>query len=209
MKTDGFLKYKHRFFGKTVISYMPPERVKEIDEPVDLQIAESMLRRQKEVKVSFPKKIDAVLFDFDGVMTDDTVITDENGKESVRCSREDGMGISLLKRKGIKVAVLSTEKNPVVLVRCKKLNIECFYKLGNNKIDSMKNYLEDNKISPDNVIFMGNDVNDVECLEFAGFAVVPQNAKEEAKKVADLIINKNGGQGAVRELCNLIIKNNP
>ena len=207
MKTDGFLQNQHRFFGKTVISYMPPERVVEIDEPVDVSIAESMFQKQlkKEKTKAIPSKLDVVLFDFDGVMTDDSVFVDETGKETVRCNRGDGMGISLLKKAGIKAAVLSTEANPVVAARCKKLKIECFYNLGHNKLESMKRYFSNNSLSPENSIYMGNDINDLDCMHYAGCAVAPRNASEKVKKEADIIIEKFGGEGAVRELCDLIL----
>lgn len=208
MKHDGFIDANHRFFGKTVLSIMPPERVAEIDEPADLIIAESMLKNQQQsvIKDKLPSKIETLFFDFDGVMTDDTVIVDENGKEAVTCSREDGMGINMVRKMGIPIVVLSTESNPVVTARCKKLKIECYQNLGNTKVDTMIKYLEEKRISAENVIFMGNDVNDIACMKLAGCAVAPMNASLEAKEVATFVTDKCGGKGAVRELCNLILR---
>ena len=207
MKTNGFLESKHRFFGKTVLSVMPPERVKEIDEPNDLVIAEIMLKKeiQKEQNLSLPHSIDTVFFDFDGVMTDDTVIIDENGKESIPCSRADGMGVSLLKKIGINIVVLSTEKNPVVSARCKKLDIECYQNLGFNKKELMVSYLKERNIFVENTVYMGNDINDIECMRIAGCAVAPHNAISEVKNIAHIITQKSGGNGAVRELCDIIL----
>ncbi len=211
MKTEGFLKSRHRFFGKTVLSPMPPDRVKEIDDPVDIVIAENMLRNQLMLRKEdlLPETVSVVFFDFDGVMTDDKVIVGEDGTESVACSREDGMGISLLRKQGgIKLVVLSTEKNPVVAARCRKLKIECYQDLGHSKVEAMKKYLEENGLRPEDTVFMGNDLNDVECMKLAGCAVAPRNAREDVRNIAAIVTDKAGGNGAVREICDLIVSRN-
>tara|TARA_B100000989_G_C19499106_1_gene453428 strand:+ start:379 stop:1548 length:1170 start_codon:yes stop_codon:yes gene_type:complete len=206
MKVEGFRQVKHRFFGKTVLSMMPNERCAEIDEPVDLQVAEVLLREQlrKQQTVALPAKIAAVAFDFDGVMTDNRVWVDQDGKETVACDRSDGWGLSQLKKSGIRIAVLSTEINPVVSARCKKLGIECRQELGEKKFEAFQNWCAVNQLNPAEVVFVGNDANDVGCLSAAGCGVVPADAYSEAKAVANLILEKPGGYGAVRELCELI-----
>ena len=151
-----------------------------------------------------PKKVDLVVFDFDGVMTDDTVYVDQNGTESVRCSRSDGMGISRLREKGIPALVLSSERNPVVMQRCKKLNMECIHGVL-KKGENLSNYLKENQIDPQNVIYVGNDINDLPCFPIVGCAVVPADAHEEVKNEADIVLLHNGGNGAVRELCDMLI----
>lgn len=207
MRTSGFLEYKHRFFGKTVLSEMPAERVLEIDDPVDLEIAEIRLRKliNDNNKLKLPQSIKAVVFDFDGVMTDNKVFVTENGMESVRCDRADGMGINLLNKAGIKSAVMSTETNPVVTARCKKLNIECFQSLGHTKEETLKNWAVKNQLKLSEIVFVGNDVNDIQCLKIAGCAVVPADAHPRVIPYADIILNNKGGYGAVRELCDLIL----
>ncbi len=207
MRTKGFLQFKHRFFGKTVLSNMPANRVIEIDEPTDLEIAEAMMKNQqrKMLQDKIPDEIDTLFLDFDGVLTDDLVMVTQEGKEAVVCSREDGMGISLLKKAGINIVVLSTENNPVVSERCKKLEIECYQNLGNNKLFAMNKYIEENQINVQNIIFMGNDINDIECMKAATFSVAPKDANKKIKIIADYITSKHGGKGAVRELCDLII----
>ena len=151
-----------------------------------------------------PDKVDLVVFDFDGVMTDDTVYVDQNGIESVRCSRSDGMGLSMLKEKGIPAVVLSSERNPVVIQRCKKLNLECIHGVL-KKGEVLEKYLKDNQINPANVIYVGNDVNDLPCFPLVGCAIVTANAHFKAKNEADIILTHNGGEGAVRELCDMLI----
>ncbi len=146
-----------------------------------------------------------LILDFDGVMTDNRVIISEDGKESVVCDRSDGMGISLLKRnKNIEVIVLSTEKNKVVEERCKKLAIESYQGVV-NKIQLLVRLLEKRQICCEHIAYLGNDVNDLECLRKAGLGVVVADAHEDVKSSADLILSKCGGRGAVRELCDMII----
>lgn len=208
MKVEGFLRANHRFFGKTVMSVMPQERCFEIDEPVDLQIAEALLKKQLEKTHNYklPTPLKAVLFDFDGVFTDNKVCVDEAGRESVRCDRSDGWGLAQLKKCGIKIAVLSTEDNPVVTARCNKLGIECRQGLGEKKYEALVNWCAENGINLDETVFVGNDANDVECLNAAGCGVVPADAYPEAIAMSDHVLSRNGGDGAVRELCEMVME---
>ena len=151
-----------------------------------------------------PKDIKLVVFDFDGVMTDDTVYVDQSGTESVRCSRSDGMGIRLLREKGIPAVVLSSERNPVVMQRCKKLNLECIHGVL-KKGETLANYLKENEIDPWSVIYVGNDVNDLPCFPLVGCAIVPSDAHDRVKNEADIVLTHKGGEGAVRELCDMLI----
>lgn len=204
MRTAGFLQVRHRFFGKTVISEMPPTRSWEIDSIDDIHMAEalSMLREKTPV---LPKTIEAVVFDFDGVMTDNTVHVSEDGKESVRCSRGDGWGISRLHKAGIRMAVMSTEENPVVRARCTKLKLECFHQLGDSKIKRFTAWCREHSLNMDNTVYIGNDENDIECLLNAGAGVVPADAHDSVRQVANMVLSAKGGRGAVRELCDMIL----
>jgi len=153
---------------------------------------------------ALPREIKAVIFDFDGVFTDNTVIVNENGQESVICNRSDGHGISALKKKIPSLLVLSTEKNPVVAMRCKKLGIPCIQGVDDKEAVLM-DWLKNRNIDPEDIIFMGNDVNDTGCLELAGCSVVVADAHEDVKKIAAIILHNPGGHGAVRELCDMIL----
>lgn len=207
MKTEGFLNHKHRFFGKTSIHVMPEERSWEIDSLTDFRIAEVLLRSrlEQERESLIPRSLSAVVFDFDGVMTDNRVHTDQHGAEKVVCDRSDGMGLADLHNRGIKLLVLSTEENLVVAARCAKLKIPCIQGIE-DKGSRLKQWMKEESIDPANAIYVGNDRNDNKCLELVGCPVAVADAYPEAQQRALIVLGKNGGQGAVRELCDLIIK---
>lgn len=142
--------------------------------------------------------------DFDGVMTDDRVLVRQDGRESVFCHRGDGMGVALLKRAGIPVAVLSTEENPVVAARCEKLGIACVQGIG-KKGEAVERIASEHGVPLEAVAFVGNDVNDLPAMERAGFSLAVSDAHPEVKKRADRVLSKEGGRGAVREVCDLLL----
>jgi N-acylneuraminate cytidylyltransferase len=177
----------------------------DIDTLDQLEIVENILRRpQLFADLDLLKTIELVVFDFDGVMTDNTLLVDESGQESVRCNRSDGLGISALRRGGIESIVFSTEENAVVAARCTKLEISCHQGLA-DKAAHLRDYLNSRHLSPDKVLFLGNDVNDLGCLELVGMPVVVADAHPAAAAKARLVLTRNGGDGAVRELCDLLL----
>jgi len=208
MKAKQFLQTKRRFFGKTVLNIIPSERRLEIDEPVDFLIAENMLNLVKINKrlEMIPEKPSAIIFDFDGVFTDNRVLVSENGLEAVFCSRLDGHGLSLLKKKGIPVLVLSTERNPIVSVRTKKLGLVTIHGVAGDKRKVLEKWFFENGYDPAYAIYTGNDVNDLSCMQYVGCSVAVNDAVFEVKQQARLVLSKNGGEGAVRELCDLILR---
>ena len=148
--------------------------------------------------------IKLLALDFDGVMTDNSVIVDENGKESVVCNRSDGMGVEKIKNHGIDVIVISKEQNKVVKARCDKLKIHCVHGID-DKLSILKKEIERRNIKSEDVCFVGNDVNDIECIQYVGLGVAVNNAYPEVKKVAKIITENNGGNGAVREVIDKIL----
>lgn len=150
-----------------------------------------------------PTPIDAVVFDFDGVFTDNCVVVDQDGRESATCSRLDGMGIGMLKKTGIPVFVLSKEPVPIVMHRCRKLGLECLHGVD-DKLPLLTKWLEERNLSLSRTIYMGNDVNDLECLHAAGCGVVPLDAHPDVLPAAKLVMDYPGGHGAVRQLCDLV-----
>jgi YrbI family 3-deoxy-D-manno-octulosonate 8-phosphate phosphatase len=151
-------------------------------------------------------EIKAVIFDFDGVFTNNLVIVNQDGVESVICNRSDGLGLKRLKEIGIKPLIISTEKNPVVTQRAKKMEIEVF-QCVEDKGEFIKNWAKDFNLDLDKIAFLGNDINDIPALKSVGFPIVVNDCYEEVKPFAKLILSKTGGNGAVRELCDLIYFN--
>jgi YrbI family 3-deoxy-D-manno-octulosonate 8-phosphate phosphatase len=207
MRVAGFLAARHRFFGKTVSYEMPAERAQEVDEPVDLEIVEVLLRRQQQQAraARLPARIDCIVFDFDGVLTDNLVQVDQTGRESVTCSRGDGLGLSELRARAVPLLVLSKEQNPVVAARCQKLQIP-FLQGIDAKLPALREYCDKHGFAMERVVYVGNDVNDLECLAAVGCGVAVADAHPEAKRHARLILTAAGGRGAVRELCDLVIE---
>lgn len=206
MKAAGFRESRHRFFGKTALYEMPGERRWEIDDPVDLEVAGVLLRageRQGQAAL-LPEKLGAIVFDFDGVFTDNRVWVMQDGREAVACSRGDGMGLDLLRKAGWPMLILSKESNPVVSARAAKLKLECLQGID-DKRTALLDWLDTRGIAPSDVIYLGNDVNDLPCLSLVGCPAVVADAHPDVLPAARLVLASPGGFGAVRELADLIL----
>ena len=147
-----------------------------------------------------------VVFDFDGVLTDNRVIVGEDGRESVFCSRADGLGLQALARVGVGCLVLSTETNPVVSARAAKLHVECVQGLGDTKGVALRAILAKRGLDPTAVAYVGNDINDLDCLRQVGVSICVADAYPEVRAVARFATGRAGGFGAVREVCDLIVQ---
>lgn len=152
-----------------------------------------------------PDRVELVVFDFDGVMTDNRVWVDETGREMVAANRSDSLGLANLRRRGVKAVVLSTEINPVVTARCRKLNIPAYQGIQ-DKAAALPAILSEHGASAEHMLFMGNDTNDLPCFSLAAWAVAPADAQPEVLRAADLVLSRVGGRGAVRELCDLLVQ---
>jgi N-acylneuraminate cytidylyltransferase len=206
MRTAGFQQYRHRFFGKTVMHVVPEARAFEIDEPSDWLVAESFLQERGPQKAdSLPETISAVVFDFDGVFTDNRVLVAQDGSESVACNRSDGLALAQLRKTGLPLLVLSTESNPVVETRCRKLGLECLHNAADKRA-MLEAWLAARGIPWQETVYVGNDVNDLSCMRAVGCAVAVHDAYPEAKGAARILLEADGGHGAVREIANLILK---
>jgi len=150
------------------------------------------------------KEIKLLVTDFDGVHTDNRVLVSEDGKESIFCDRADGLGIEMLKKKGIEVFVISKEKNKVIQARCDKLKIDCWHGID-DKITLFKKEVGKRGVSLENVCFIGNDINDLECIEIAGIGVAVADSYPQVLEIANYITKAKGGHGAIREICDLIL----
>lgn len=145
------------------------------------------------------KEIDLIVYDFDGVMTDNKVLVSEDGREAVFCNRSDGLAIRKIKGMGVPQIILSTEKDGAVSSRAKKLQVEVIQGVD-DKLRTLSDYCEKRNYSLLKVVYIGNDINDLEVMKKVGFAMAPEDAYEPIKKVAKVILNTKGGQGVIREL---------
>jgi YrbI family 3-deoxy-D-manno-octulosonate 8-phosphate phosphatase len=148
--------------------------------------------------------VELVVFDFDGVFTDNAVWVREDGVELVRCSRADGLGIARLREFGIAMLVLSTEENPVVTARCEKLGLPVEQGVA-DKGAHLAELLSSRNIDPERVVYLGNDVNDAGCLRLVGLPVIVADAHSSVASLARIVLRTSGGHGAVRELCDAIV----
>jgi len=189
-----------------------PRFTVDIDVPSDWKFSERLVQNgdldmidPAKLRHPFPNKIHLLALDFDGVLTDNRVWTDQNGVESVASNRSDSHGLELLRTlTKIQIVVISKEINPVVSARCQKLRLPVIQSVQDKK-EAIKKLIEEKGIDPESVIFMGNDVNDLPAFEIAGYSVAPADSHPEVKRRADLVLSMNGGQGAVRELCDIIL----
>ncbi|MEA4907840.1 MAG: acylneuraminate cytidylyltransferase [Chloroflexi bacterium] len=152
-----------------------------------------------------PDRVDLVVFDFDGVMTDNRVWVDQDGREMVAANRSDSYRLSHLMRAGVKAVVISTETNPVVAARCKKMRVPVIQNVPDKTV-TLTAYLQENQIDPQHTVYLGNDINDIPCFPLVACAVAVADAQPEALREADLVLSENGGHGAVRELCEILLQ---
>ena len=151
------------------------------------------------------EKIELIVYDFDGVMTNNKAIIDQFGNESVIVNRSDGLAITYFKKDNMPQLILSTEENPIVNKRAEKLKIPCIHGVWNKK-EELEKYLKLNNINKDKVIYIGNDLNDFEVMKYVGFSVAPNDAVKDIKDIAGYVTNAKGGDGVVRELWDMIKK---
>lgn len=192
----GFRRFQHRFFGQVGIVEVPESSAVEIDDEQQLAVAEALAAAS-----ALPEPITAsvLVTDFDGVHTDDTATVDSEGRESVRVSREDGMGVSRLRRAGIPMLILSTEQNPVVARRAEKLQVPVLHGVD-DKVSALAAWAAEHGIRLADIAYVGNDVNDLGALGIVGWPIAVANAHPQVKAAARVVLSRRGGEGAVREV---------
>ena len=159
----------------------------------------------KSTNIDLLKKIKLLCFDFDGVFTDNKVYVSQDGKETVLCYRSDGIGLEKLKKLNIVPFIISTEKNEVVAMRAAKLKINCIHGV-NNKANEVIKLAKSLNLELNEVGFVGNDINDIPALKIVGCPIGVADAFPEIDNYIILKTNKNGGCGAVREVCDLVVR---
>jgi 3-deoxy-D-manno-octulosonate 8-phosphate phosphatase (KDO 8-P phosphatase) len=152
------------------------------------------------------KKIKLLILDVDGVMTDGGIIMDSEGRELKKFNVRDGHGIKILQRYGIKVAILTGRKSKVVEYRAKDLEIKDVYQGAFNKKEVFAKILKKHKLTARETAFMGDDIVDIPVLKRVGFSAAVADAMDVVKKPVDYITQNRGGKGAVREVCEMILK---
>ena len=217
MDAVGFRRARHRFFGRIGIAVVPESHALEIDTVEQLALADALaplLVPPAEIEPAEiepaeiePAEIDvdAVVTDFDGVHTDDAVVLTQNGEESVVVSRSDGMGVARLTAAGIPLLILSTETNPVVGARARKLGVDVIQSSA-DKATALAGWAAARGIPLDRIAYLGNDVNDLGCFALVGWPVAVPNAHPLALAAARLVLRTRGGAGAVRELADAVLR---
>lgn len=150
-------------------------------------------------------KLVLVVFDFDGVFTDNAVYVFQDGTEAVRCWRSDGIGLRALEQIGLMPMILSSETNPVVRARAEKLRVRCIAGVE-NKLAALEQLKHEYQIEFAQMAFVGNDVNDAECLRVVGLPMVVKDAHPAVIPLARYQTHTRGGYGAVREVCDLLVE---
>jgi N-acylneuraminate cytidylyltransferase len=154
---------------------------------------------------SLPENITLLVMDFDGVLTDNRVWVNDKGEESVAANRSDSLGLSILREKtGVECLVISKERNLVVEARCRKMQVPVMQAVD-DKAAALKKVMIEKGLTSAEVIYMGNDTNDLPCFPMVGYTVAPADAHPEVARQADLVLTLNGGHGAVRELCDILL----
>jgi len=150
------------------------------------------------------EQVKAIAFDFDGVFTDNRVFVMQNGEEAVACDRSDGMGISMLRAADVPMVIISTETNPVVAARGAKLNLKVLQGVE-DKLPALESWVIGQELTLAEVAFVGNDINDVDCLQAVGVGVVVADAYPVAVEASDIRLSRDGGRGAVREFADIVL----
>ncbi len=200
-RADGFREAEHRFFGRIRFAEVPEWTAIEIDDEQQLRIARALAALHES-----PERVPvrAIVTDFDGVHTDDTATVDADGAERVRVSREDGMGVSLLRRAGIPMLILSTEVNAVVRARADKLRVPVLHGID-DKESALRGWADEVGISLADIAYLGNDVNDLPALRIVGWPVAVADAHPLVLEAARVVLTRRGGHGAVRELIERVL----
>ena len=203
-KPEILLGEGNRLGGKIAIYLMENWQSYEIDEPKDIEIVSWYFEHHRLYEHPLNRRltsnqIDLVVYDFDGVMTDNTVLVDQTGGEQVRVNRSDGLGVKAIRALGLNQLVLSTEAHPVVGARATKLNLPVNQNCDDKAV-WLKSYCVEHGIPLERVLYIGNDINDIEVMRSVGWPVCPADAHPRVRAIARIVLMKRGGEGIVQEL---------
>lgn len=203
----ALLEHSCRLSGKIASYEMPQETYLELDDASDWEMVQHLLLRKKQNAgeiASLLKKIKLLVMDVDGVLTDAGMYYSETGDELKKFNTRDGKGLELVRKLGIKTALLTSETTALLQKRAAKLKIDYVLQGEKDKVYALQQLLQTAQISPAETAYIGDDVNDIDAMKLVGFSATPANGTVENKQVASYICTQKGGQGCVREICDLI-----
>jgi 3-deoxy-D-manno-octulosonate 8-phosphate phosphatase (KDO 8-P phosphatase) len=147
--------------------------------------------------------IELIVYDFDGVMTDNRALILQDGSEAVFVNRSDGLAIEMIRGLDIPQVIISTEKNTIVKKRAEKLMIPFHQGIG-DKLSCLKEVLSKKNIDPANTIYVGNDINDLDAMKFVGWPIAPRDAHQDILSIAKIVVDVHGGNGVIRKMFDII-----
>jgi len=205
-KPEVLRKYNNRLGGRVATYEMDFWKTWEIDSLEHKALCEWYFENRliRKTHSLSGDQIDIIVYDFDGVMTDNRVLTLSDGTEGVLANRADGLAVNLIKNAGIPQIILSTEANPVVKVRADKIGIPVLFKIS-DKAETLRSYCLENSYDLRRVVYIGNDTNDLEAMRSVGTAIAPADAHAHIKRVAHIVLKSPGGYGVIRELADMIL----
>lgn len=204
--TEGFERHRSRVFGRVAMHEMPAwlgVRLESLDDWATLEAIGAS--RRSGLCGPALARVRLVVFDFDGVMTDNRVLVMQDGTEGASCDRSDGLGVGMLKAAGMPMLVLSKEQNPVVGARCRKLGLECHQGID-DKLTKLRDLLASRGLSMADIAYVGNDINDLACMREAGLPIAVADAYPPVLAAARMVTFRPGGRGAVREVCDALLE---
>lgn len=205
---ESFRKSQNRLGGKIGLVEMPEDTLTEIDEEHDFVILEELLKKRLQKPGRGYSRIKALVLDVDGVFTDASLSVTENGEFSKTFSVRDGMGLSLLRDAGIDVVVMTAENSTVVARRMEKLDIQDTYLNVKDKYAFLEHLIADRDYDRNQIAYLGDDINDMSNILSCGMGMCPNDADPAILRVADVVLNKEGGKRVIREACEFILKHN-
>lgn len=203
MDVAGFRTHEHRFFGRVAPVAVSSLTAVDVDTLPELLMADAMAGLHPPLVAELD--VDVVFTDFDGVHTDDSALVDQEGQETVRVSRSDGLGVRRLREAGVPMVIISTETNPVVSARAAKLKVQVRQGVD-DKISAVREWLDEHQIPAARAAYLGNDINDAAPMGLVGWPVAVADARPEILLMSRLRLSRPGGHGAVRELCDLVVE---
>lgn len=204
MRVDRLRHSKHRFSGRIKPVEVDPARTLEIDEPDDLERARLLAAHFESDWPLALADLSALVLDFDGTLTDDAVTVDQDGQESVRVHRGDGLGIAALRRAGLDVVIMSSEVNPVVSARARKLQVPALTGIA-DKGDALARWCLERGHDLNRTAYVGNDVNDLPCFDIVGWPIAVADAHHSVRARARIVTATRGGHGAIREVASTLL----